>query len=311
MKLHKLSKDQDDSLKKIATNFPNEQSVIKNSYAKGLTFGIKDVFSLKDFKKNYNYLVYTLSLSTDIIKQVTSSSKKKITKPEFKELTNLINELGISSFGVLKLQSQNIFQDKGIPYDYAIVITVSMSRDIFSNTPNLSSQNEVLRIYGKAGNAVIEISKFLRKSGYNAVPNHPHSGSIDYCKAGALAGLGYFGRHGMLITPENGPCHRLAVVYTDIDNIEDYIENKDNHEWISEFCKMCGKCIKMCPTDAILIEKKVDEYGNTTSINYEKCSKNFKQYGCGICIKECPFTSIGYQNLYANYQKNNQPILHQ
>jgi len=46
-------------------------------------------------------------------------------------------------------------------------------------------------------------------------------------------------------------------------------------------CKMCGKCFKVCPSGAIIWEKK-----KTAVIDREKCIK------CGACYDACPFNSI-------------------
>ena len=49
----------------------------------------------------------------------------------------------------------------------------------------------------------------------------------------------------------------------------------------AEKCKACGKCIKVCPVDAITGEKKVAHV-----INQDKC------IACGACKQECPFDAV-------------------
>jgi NADH:ubiquinone oxidoreductase subunit F (NADH-binding) len=49
----------------------------------------------------------------------------------------------------------------------------------------------------------------------------------------------------------------------------------------AEVCKMCGKCFKECPAEAITWEKK-----QPASINKGKCIK------CGRCFEVCPFSAI-------------------
>ncbi len=49
----------------------------------------------------------------------------------------------------------------------------------------------------------------------------------------------------------------------------------------AEACKMCGKCFKECPAEAITWEKK-----QPASINKGKCIK------CGRCFEVCPFSAI-------------------
>lgn len=49
----------------------------------------------------------------------------------------------------------------------------------------------------------------------------------------------------------------------------------------AEKCKACGKCIKVCPTEAISGKKKVAHV-----INQDKCIK------CGACREICPFEAV-------------------
>ncbi len=53
------------------------------------------------------------------------------------------------------------------------------------------------------------------------------------------------------------------------------------YEIDKEACKACGICLKNCPADAIIGEKKVPHV-----INQEKCTL------CGTCWEKCPFTAV-------------------
>jgi len=44
-------------------------------------------------------------------------------------------------------------------------------------------------------------------------------------------------------------------------------------------CDGCGTCVSVCPSDAIVIEKRVE-------VSSAKCAS------CGICVKVCPFGAI-------------------
>jgi ferredoxin len=48
-----------------------------------------------------------------------------------------------------------------------------------------------------------------------------------------------------------------------------------------EFCKKCGKCFRVCPTEAIIWEKK-----QFAQLDKSKCIK------CGSCYDACPFGAI-------------------
>ncbi|MTI81023.1 MAG: hypothetical protein FH758_09080 [Firmicutes bacterium] len=303
MDLNDIVRPQDEALKDTATIFSNEKSISKRLYPKDKKFSFRDIIKLL---KNFNKIKRTMpSLYRTIkfIKNGQISDKRVMQKEEFAELNKLMKKLGVDSYGWLEIDSDRVFKGKGIPFKNAIVITINMDKNEFKYAPSMEGQIEVMRIYGETGVAANEITDFLRQKGFNASPNHSLGGSIDYCKAGMDAGLGYIGRHGMLITPENGACHRSAVIYTDIENLSDFISSKENHKWIEDFCLSCGKCIRKCPTGAIYETAKINEYGQVTSIDYNKCCSGFKNYGCAICIKVCPFTEVGYEKIKKGFIK--------
>jgi uncharacterized Fe-S center protein len=51
----------------------------------------------------------------------------------------------------------------------------------------------------------------------------------------------------------------------------------------AEKCTACGKCVKWCPVEAIVMVDRV------ATIDYELC------YGCGECVAACAFGAIGIQ----------------
>jgi len=46
-----------------------------------------------------------------------------------------------------------------------------------------------------------------------------------------------------------------------------------------EKCKGCGKCVDVCPVEAITIENKI-------AVISDDCIE------CGACVNECPFEAI-------------------
>ncbi|MFZ5945794.1 MAG: 4Fe-4S binding protein [Bacillota bacterium] len=278
MDLNDIVRPQDEALKDNAAIVSSEKSATKRLYPKDKRFSFRDIIKLL---KNFNKIKRTmpsLYRTIKLIKKGRISDKRVMQKEEFAELDQLMKKLGVDSYGWLEVDSDRVFKGKGIPYKNAIIITIRMDKNEFKYAPSMEGQIEVMRVYGETGVAANEITELLRQKGFNASPNHSLGGSIDYCKAGMDAGLGYIGRHGMLITPENGACHRSAVIYTDIENLSDFISFIDNHKWIADFCASCGKCIKKCPTGAIYETTKINEYGQVTSIDYDKCCSGFKNY---------------------------------
>jgi len=96
------------------------------------------------------------------------------------------------------------------------------------------------------------------------------------------AGLGEFGKHGLLITKEFGPSVRLAAVLTDIENLP--FNNSDRQAWIKIFCDSCNACVRKCPAKAIYKNPVIFEKGSEQHIDYKKCAVPFsKQHGCTVC----------------------------
>ena len=121
------------------------------------------------------------------------------------------------------------------------------------------------------------------------------------------AGLGWQGKNSLLITKKYGSFIFLSAMITDIELIFDKPE--------SDQCNGCHKCIKGCPTGAI-----VDSY----KINVEKCIAywttvfrgeeipielknkfNGWVYGCDACQNVCPYN----KNLAVTEEKSFIPIL--
>jgi NADH:ubiquinone oxidoreductase subunit F (NADH-binding)/NAD-dependent dihydropyrimidine dehydrogenase PreA subunit/(2Fe-2S) ferredoxin len=81
------------------------------------------------------------------------------------------------------------------------------------------------------------------------------------------------------------------------DEYEEHIVNKRcpakvcrallKYRVLSDVCKRCGKCIKVCPAKAITGKKKMKkELGEPFKIETEKCIQ------CGMCFEACKFEAI-------------------
>jgi epoxyqueuosine reductase QueG len=101
------------------------------------------------------------------------------------------------------------------------------------------------------------------------------------------AGLGWRSICGLLITPQFGPCVRLAAVFTEIENLPVY--EGDEHAWVLDYCQLCRRCIHDCPPAAVLENSIYHDNGLVTTVDNSKCFPYFITYhGCSICIKACP-----------------------
>lgn len=220
---------------------------------------------------------------------------------EFEEFAKLN---GIGALGYTKLPPQLIFKDRAVLYDTAIVLIIEMDSIAIKNAPSVDTFRMVMSTYDKLGITTNLLTEKLRKMGYQSQASHPLGGLVLYPPLAVKAGMGWIGRHGLLITPQFGPRQRIAAIFANIDNLP--VSEGNEHSWIGEFCNQCGKCIRKCPSKAILEQSVEHHSGRKTHIIREKCLPVFvKQQGCTICVKECTFTQNNYEDVFERFKIQN------
>lgn len=105
------------------------------------------------------------------------------------------------------------------------------------------------------------------------------------------AGLGFNGKHSLLIQKQKGSYFFLAELIIDL-------ELEYDHPTTTNHCGTCTKCIDACPTEAILPNNTID---GSKCISYltielkENIPNQFKDkmddwmFGCDICQEVCPW----------------------
>jgi epoxyqueuosine reductase len=105
-----------------------------------------------------------------------------------------------------------------------------------------------------------------------------------------IAGIGWQGKHSLIINKEYGSWSFLGLIICNLD--VEYDEEHKNH------CGACRKCIEACPTGAIVADKVVDARKCLSFLTIEDrknmFSDNFNSsanyiYGCDICQEVCPW----------------------
>jgi epoxyqueuosine reductase len=204
--------------------------------------------------------------------------------------------LGIGAIGYARLPHQLIFKDRAVLYDNVIVLLKEMDKDKIAKAPSVATFKMVFETYDALGKIVNALTGYLRKLGYGAQGGHPLGGLTLYPPLASAAGLGWMGRHGLLITPEFGPRQRIGAIFTSISNLP--FTEGNAHSWIQDFCSKCGRCIRACPSKAICEQPVIHESGRRTHIVREKCLPIFvTQEGCTICVKECSFSRRSYEDI--------------
>ena len=179
---------------------------------------------------------------------------------------------------------------------HVIVLLIQMDYSALMTSPKLPASITVGNAYSRAAFAVNCLADVIRNLGYQAIPSVNSTGlSVPLA---VLAGLGEFGRNGLLIHPKFGQSIRIAKVFTDFPLNADSPINFGAFD----FCRACKKCAKFCPSQSISEgEPTWESPWNTPSNNngvykwyvnadtcYEFWARNATD--CSNCVRVCPFT---------------------
>lgn len=106
----------------------------------------------------------------------------------------------------------------------------------------------------------------------------------------AKAGLGWIGKNSNLISPQKGSFFFIGTLLVDIPLEYDHP--------IADFCGDCNRCIRACPTQAIVSPREIDAgrcISYLTIENKEAIDPQFQTmfqnrvFGCDICQDVCPW----------------------
>lgn len=269
------------------TRFEIPEEMIK-LMREGENIKIRHSFPIRTMLSNMK----NINLSVDSLSENPKGPAMNATGQFLEHLQEYVYSTGVDILEFVKLPHDLIFQGAGVIYDNAIILAMEMSLEKINQAPSQETMNMVFDTYDSLGIAANKIAKFLREHGYAAQADHPLGGLVLFPPLAHKAGIGYVGRHGLLITPEFGPRVRLAAVYTSIQNLP--FVDSNNHDWIEEYCMNCGLCVEQCPPQAILHDAVTHESGRITRVTQKLCFEYFAQfYGCSVCIMACPFSEGG------------------
>ncbi len=176
---------------------------------------------------------------------------------------------------------------------YVIVVAQAMDYDLIRTVPSALSGAATGLGYSQDALVILSLAQYLRNLGYNAVASMNDTAlAIPYA---LKAGLGEYGRHGLLITKEYGPRVRLGKIFTDLPLALDMPTSFG----VKEFCDVCQRCSSGCPVNAISPNPPSEQVYNQSnikgvvkwSVDGEKC---FSYWGaqnsdCSICVRVCPY----------------------
>ena len=228
------------------------------------------------------------------------------------ELTQMVKKaarfFGADLVGIAPLNRDWLYtvNRQGEPYnvpetmEYVIVMAVEMDYDAIATSPAFTSSAEVGLGYSKMAFVELELASFIKRLGYNAMTS---GNDVSLSVPQAIdAGLGQYGRHGLLITKEFGPRVRIAKVLTDMPLQRDY-PDEGFCKSVIRFCETCEKCATTCPSQSIPYGKEQTWEGTSISNNpgikkwfveVESCYGFWVENGsdCSNCIRSCPYNKM-------------------
>ncbi|MCY3977400.1 MAG: reductive dehalogenase [Chloroflexi bacterium] len=175
-----------------------------------------------------------------------------------------------------------------------VVIVNEMDHQTIQTVPSALSGAATGQGYSRDIIALLSLTQYIRNLGYRAVASLNDTAlSIPLA---IQAGLGQYGRHGLLITPEFGPRVRIAKIFTDLPLIPD----QPIDFGVTETCNHCRRCSDGCPVKAIPDDAPKFETHDGIShlkgvkkwtINARQCFTFWANQGtdCSICIRVCPY----------------------
>lgn len=121
------------------------------------------------------------------------------------------------------------------------------------------------------------------------------------------AGLGWRGKHGLLLSREGGSWFFLGEIYTDLPLPPDRFARGAA---VNDHCGSCMRCIEACPTRAIVAPYKLDARRciSYLTIELKGCIPEELRplignriYGCDDCQMVCPWNRFAHPSAEADF----------
>ena len=174
-----------------------------------------------------------------------------------------------------------------------VVVAQAMDRGLVETVPSALSGTATGVGYSSDTVVLLAIAQYILNMGYTAVPTMNDTALA--IPLAIKAGLGEYGRHGLLITREFGPRVRLGKIFTDMPLAHD----RPRRFGVRETCEVCRACSDACPPKAIAMDAPTDRIYNISNIrgvrkwttDAEKCFRFWSNQNtdCSICVRVCPY----------------------
>lgn len=120
-------------------------------------------------------------------------------------------------------------------------------------------------------------NNLLATGGYNTVK---YSTTLPHKTIALIAGMGWIGKHDLLVTPDYGSAISMCTVLTNAPLLA------DRHLVVSSRCGECTVCFEICPVNAIKGTAWKAGVDRDEIVDVKSCST------CLKCMAYCPWTRL-------------------
>lgn len=241
------------------------------------------------------------ALTTQVDGEVSAAKTGKDPSTMTAEIKELVARLGADEVGITRLNKMFVYSHVGrgpepwgkpieLDHEFAVVFTLEMGYDQVQKAPDLPITEESALQYLRAATISVNLARYIRNLGY---PARAHISDSNYQiilpPVAHDAGLGELSRMGYLISRKYGARVRLGSVTTDLPLVPD----QPVVFGVQDFCAVCLKCAKNCPSAAIPHDDKTTVRGvQKWHLNVEQCLWYWRLAGtdCGLCMRVCPYS---------------------
>ncbi len=196
-------------------------------------------------------------------------------------------------FGVAKTEKLWFHPDVEFLRDkfpFAVVFGYKVSYAVTSTLvdgPNLLYFNHYRQLNYLLDRSALRVVEWIELQGFNAL-HVPASQTVDWERqwghfshrhAAVEAGVAFWGRNNLAVTPQFGSHVRFVSVLTDMELVPGKPLAMD--------CGTCRRCIDSCPAGALGETREEWDHQKCFEMLKEFTKRGMGHYICGMCIKPC------------------------
>ena len=216
------------------------------------------------------------------------------------KLTELLLSRGAVAVGYADLSALPPEPRSGLPFGvcFAVGLDPQVVADI-TEAPTVEYKHEYERVNAAIDELSVAAATLLRQAGHRAIARPATDDHLDpdltphrlpHKTIATLAGLGWIGKCGLLVTEEHGSAVRLGTVLTDAPLTAAEPVTTDR-------CGECTVCVDICPGGAptgrpwrpgMRREEIIDAHACRDAMR--ETAERLGHSICGRCIATCPLT---------------------